>query len=173
MKVRINNFVNSIILSFYHSDIHSLKIDLPRYPYRPSGTRQIRQQRLPGRQRPARLDPLDDLFDGIRTSEAMLADMIAQPDTTILLHRDETTGALLASVYLEKKGDLMYLGTSTVLPTAQARGLGKQMLREAEDYTRTLGCRTVEMTVITRRTELIAWYERRGYAIPTKSVPSP
>jgi ribosomal protein S18 acetylase RimI-like enzyme len=112
-----------------------------------------------------------DLLDGIRTSEAMLADMIAQPDTTILLHRDETTGALLSSVYLEKKNDLMYLGMLTVLPTAQARGLGKQMLCEAEAYARTLGCRTVEMTVITRRTELIAWYERRGYTLTNEIRP--
>jgi ribosomal protein S18 acetylase RimI-like enzyme len=114
-----------------------------------------------------------DLLDGIRTSEAMLADMIAQPDTAILLHREEATGALLASVYLEKKGDLMYLGMLTVLPTAQARGLGKQMLREAEDYARTHGCRTVEMTVITRRTELIAWYERRGYTLTDEIRPFP
>jgi GNAT superfamily N-acetyltransferase len=114
-----------------------------------------------------------DLLDGIRTSEAMLAEMIVQPDTTILLHRNETDAALIASVYLEKKGDLMYLGMLTVAPEAQARGLGKQFLREAEAYARTLGCRVVEMTVISRRTELIAWYERRGYALTGEARPFP
>ncbi len=114
-----------------------------------------------------------DLLGGIRTSEESLAETIAKPDATILLHRDETTHALIGCVYLEKKADLMYLGMLTVSPEIQARGLGKKILQEAENYARSLGCRAVEMTVISQRAELIAWYERRGYALTGETRPFP
>ncbi len=114
-----------------------------------------------------------DLFDGIRTSEALLAEMLAKSDTNILLRRNQETQALVGSVYLEKKGDLMYLGMLTVSPEIQAKGLGKQLLAEAETLARTHGCDTIEITVISRRTELIAWYERRGYALTGETRPFP
>ncbi len=114
-----------------------------------------------------------DLLGGIRTSEDSLAETLAKPDATILLHRDEATNALIGCVYLEKKEDLMYLGMLTVSPEIQARGLGKKMMQQAEEYARSLGCRTVEMTVISQRAELIAWYERRGYALTGETRPFP
>lgn len=114
-----------------------------------------------------------DLFDGIRTSEAMLAEMLAKPTVTILLFREETTNALVGSVYLEKKEGIMYLGMLTVSPEIQSKGLGKQLLSEAERFARTQNCTTIEMTVISRRTELIAWYERRGYTLTGETQPFP
>ena len=114
-----------------------------------------------------------DLLGGIRTSEESLAETIARPDTSILLHRDETTHALIGCVYLKKKADLMYLGMLTVSPEIQARGIGKKLLQEAENHARDLGCRAVEMTVISQRAELIAWYERRGYALTGETRPFP
>lgn len=114
-----------------------------------------------------------DLLGGIRTSEESLAETLAKSDATILLHHDEATDALIGCVYLEKKGDLMYLGMLTVSPEIQARGLGKKLMQQAEEYARSLGCRTVEMTVISQRAELIAWYERRGYALTGETRPFP
>ncbi|GHB71045.1 GNAT family N-acetyltransferase [Persicitalea jodogahamensis] len=114
-----------------------------------------------------------DLLGGIRTSEASLAETIAKPDSTILIHRDEATDVLIGCVYLEKKADLMYLGMLTVSPEIQARGIGKKLLQEAENYAHTLGCIAVEMTVISQRAELIAWYERRGFALTGETRPFP
>ncbi|TDB66070.1 GNAT family N-acetyltransferase [Arundinibacter roseus] len=114
-----------------------------------------------------------DLFDGIRTTEELLAQMVAQPGTAILLHRHEVTQALMGSVYLHKKSDLMYLGMLTVSPDAQGQGVGKVLLADAETYARQAGCRVVEMTVISLRTELIAWYERRGYVLTEERRPFP
>ncbi|MPR34658.1 GNAT family N-acetyltransferase [Salmonirosea aquatica] len=114
-----------------------------------------------------------DLLGGIRTSETSLAETIAQPNTAILLHRDETTDALIGCVYLEQKGDLMYLGMLTVSPEIQAQGIGRKLLQEAETYAHSLGCQAVEMTVISQRAELIAWYERRGFALTGETRPFP
>lgn len=114
-----------------------------------------------------------DLLGGSRTSEESLSETIAQPGTTILLHRAETTAELTGCVYLQKKGDLMYLGMLTVSPEVQAQGLGKYLLTGAESYAQQLGCRAVEMTVISQRAELIAWYKRRGYALTGETRPFP
>jgi GNAT superfamily N-acetyltransferase len=48
-------------------------------------------------------------------------------------------------------------------PLLQAKGLGKLLLEEAEAFAQFWDCTEMYMTVIASRTELIAWYERRGY----------
>jgi GNAT superfamily N-acetyltransferase len=48
--------------------------------------------------------------------------------------------------------------------TVQARGLGRRLIDRAEALARDrFGASRMEMTVIVQRTELIEWYERRGY----------
>jgi ribosomal protein S18 acetylase RimI-like enzyme len=42
-------------------------------------------------------------------------------------------------------------------------GLGRLMLNNAETWAREQSATAMWMTVIHTRTELIAWYERRGY----------
>lgn len=114
----------------------------------------------------------DLLFDD-RTSAAELSALIADPDRVILLaHRD---GALIGCVQVARAGDdLAYLGMLTVEPTLQASGLGRRLLAAAEsEAVARFGSRRMEMTVIHRRTELIAWYERRGYAPTGETRPFP
>ncbi|KQP48147.1 GCN5 family acetyltransferase [Brevundimonas sp. Leaf280] len=114
----------------------------------------------------------DLLFDD-RTSATELSALIADPDRVILLaHRD---GALIGCVQVARAGDdLAYLGMLTVEPTLQATGLGRRLLAAAEnEAVARLGARRMEMTVIHRRTELIAWYERRGYAPTGETRPFP
>ena len=61
-----------------------------------------------------------------------------------------------------------------VKPARQTRGLGKALLAEAERRARgELGAARVRMTVIEQRTELIAWYERRGYRRTGATEPFP
>jgi ribosomal protein S18 acetylase RimI-like enzyme len=60
-----------------------------------------------------------------------------------------------------------------VRPDGQGSGLGKALLAAAEDHARTGGATTMEMCVIDRRTELIAWYERRGYVRTGETRPFP
>ncbi|MEN5362662.1 GNAT family N-acetyltransferase [Brevundimonas intermedia] len=114
----------------------------------------------------------DLLFD-TRTSIEELSALIADPDRVILLaHRDDV---LIGCVQVARVGDdRTYLGMLTVEPSLQASGLGRRLLAaaEAEAVTR-FGARRMEMTVIHRRAELIAWYERRGYAPTGETRPFP
>jgi ribosomal protein S18 acetylase RimI-like enzyme len=59
----------------------------------------------------------------------------------------------------------------TVSPTLQANGLGRQLLQAAEEYARSINYHTITMTVITTRTELLEWYERRGYSKTGEVIP--
>lgn len=102
-----------------------------------------------------------DLIDGTRTDAAALADVIKKPGTTILKY--EQDGKIIGCVELKIVDGRLYLGMLTVEPSIQGGGIGKKMLTAAEDFGKAEGCRSVYMTVITIRQELIDWYKRHGY----------
>jgi GNAT superfamily N-acetyltransferase len=103
-----------------------------------------------------------DLLDGTRTDSDEVAGLVDQPQSLLLLcERDRQ---LLGSMHLQQRGDTVCLGMFTVRPGLQGRGIGKIFLAAAEDLARQrLGAVRMCMEVITLRTELIAFYERRGY----------
>jgi len=103
-----------------------------------------------------------DLLDGQRTDPDSVGSLIANPASRIVLA--ERDGALLACANVERQGEAAYFGMFSVRPDLQGGGLGKAMLAEAERIARfEWGCSEMQMTVISVRDELIAWYERRGY----------
>ena len=115
----------------------------------------------------------DHLLGGQRTDSEMIRELITKPAAALILGRDEA-GALIASVHLEKTGDSCYLGMLTVAPDWQNAGLGKRLLSYSEAFARSeWGCCRMEMTVISVRHELIAYYERRGYRPTGRRVPFP
>ncbi|MBN8607333.1 MAG: GNAT family N-acetyltransferase [Caulobacterales bacterium] len=117
-----------------------------------------------------------DLLGGQRTDAAALAEIIADPQQTILLA--EESGALTGCVLIADDGErdgrrIAYLGMLTVNPALQARGLGRSLIAAAETHALGLGASIMEMTVIKSRTELIDWYVRRGYADTGREKPFP
>ncbi|QJQ32658.1 GNAT family N-acetyltransferase [Sphingomonas lacunae] len=103
-----------------------------------------------------------DLLDGQRTDPDMLLASIADPRQTILLAEED--GELVGCVLIEGRDDHGYVGMVTVDPSRQAAGLGRWLLEQAETLvSRSFGFDRARMTVIAQRTELIAWYGRRGY----------
>lgn len=114
-----------------------------------------------------------DLVGGRRTDVDELAAMLTSPDQHILLLR--AGRELRACVAVADKGQgLAYLGMLTVDPAQQAGGIGRMVLGGAEEFARQeLGATRMEMQVIAQRPELIAWYERRGYARTGETRPFP
>lgn len=108
-----------------------------------------------------------DLLRGPRTDAASVAAIVAAPDKAFLVALDGA--ALIACIEVDLRGDTGYLGQLAVDPARQAGGLGRAMLAAGEDRARQHGARVIEMTVVDRRPELIAYYCRRGYA-PTGEV---
>ena len=112
-----------------------------------------------------------DLLGGIRTDVDNLRTMLLHPSAVILKY--ETDGLLLGCVYLEHKKSELYLGMLSVSPETQAQGIGKKLLAAAEQRAIELSCAAITMVVIPLRTELVAWYQRRGYAATGEIRPFP
>ena len=117
-----------------------------------------------------------DLLDGQRADDAMVRALLAAPGSTVLVLDDASAddGTLLACCHVQVRADgSCYVGMLAVRPDAQARGLGRAMLGAAETQARSAGARRLEMTVIAQRAELIAWYERLGFADTGERSPFP
>lgn len=111
------------------------------------------------------------LLEGIRIDEAEMASYFNRPEITLLKYVNDE-GRIDGFVYLEQiKNNRLYLGMLTVNPTLQARGTGRQLLQAADEHARKLGCKAVKISVITSRSKLIAWYERRGFVATGKIIP--
>ncbi|MFC0633349.1 GNAT family N-acetyltransferase [Brevundimonas balnearis] len=112
-----------------------------------------------------------DLLGGQRTDVEGLTALLAMAGQTILVA--ERDGRIIGCVNLADLGGKAYLGMLSVDPTLQAQGLGRRLVAEAETLAAALGAKSVEMTVIRHRVELIAWYERRGYHLTGQTLPFP
>jgi predicted N-acetyltransferase YhbS len=105
---------------------------------------------------------------------AMERDFIDKDRTSVPeIERDMTTGTffvvdgdasgLVSCMYLEQRGDRLYLGMLAVNPSQQGRGLGKQMIAAAERRAASLGCRALDIRIVDRRTELPPFYRALGF----------
>lgn len=129
-----------------------------------------------------------DLVGGTRTDPVQLREEMATPGSRFEIMRD-AEGKIVGSVHLVRETSSevekvrgfsasglvrdaaiippavagCYLGMLTVRPTLQGAGIGKLFLAHAEKVAREWGCARIRMTVIDRRVELLAYYERRGY----------
>lgn len=112
------------------------------------------------------------LLGGQRTDVDAVREIFDSAANSVLLAR--RAGELVGCVLLERKGEGAYLGMLTVRPDLQAAGIGRRLLAAGEAHAReAFGARWVEMTVIEQRRELVAWYERRGYAWTGERRPFP
>src|SRR5262245_31062307 len=102
----------------------------------------------------------------------MLHADLADPASTVFVVEDDE--GLLGTCVVTDRGDgSSYFGTFAVRPSAQGRGTGDALLAHAELTARAAGAKVMEMTVIGKRTDLIAWYLRRGYAPTGETRPFP
>ncbi len=105
----------------------------------------------------------DLIVEGARTDLDALRKIVADPEQRLLIA--ERGGQTIGCVQVSDQGKgLAYLGLLTVDPTLQAGGVGKKLLDAAERVARDVfAARRMEMAVIDKREELVAWYRRRGY----------
>lgn len=104
-----------------------------------------------------------DLIAGnTRADEKMMQEVIDKPGTAMLVYKNPD-GKIIGCVNLQQHGKKIYLGMFSVSPQLQGGGIGKQLLKAAEEYAIKKNCRAIYMTVISVRNELIDWYMRHGY----------
>ncbi len=106
----------------------------------------------------------------VRTDENDLQNIMAQPKSVVLKYANEQE-EIIGCVNLKQHDNKVYLGMLSVSPNLQGAGIGKQLLKIAEEYAMHLQCTVIYMTVISARTELIDWYNRYGYNDTGKRKP--
>jgi GNAT superfamily N-acetyltransferase len=112
------------------------------------------------------------LLDGQRTDADDVRTAIARERSIVLLA--DRGGELVACAHVAAEHDAGYFGMFSVTPRRQGGGIGKGVLAEAERIARDdWELPVMRMTVIDVRDELIAFYERRGYARTGATKPFP
>jgi N-acetylglutamate synthase-like GNAT family acetyltransferase len=119
------------------------------------------------------------LLKGPRTSVKEISELIARPDSVFLIA--EVDGELAGCCLLQglarapaQAVNAAYFGMFAINPSIQGGGVGKAILAEVEHRVGQLWrANVIIMTVINLRTELIQYYERRGYKLTGATLPFP
>ncbi|MFZ9661443.1 MAG: GNAT family N-acetyltransferase [Chitinophagaceae bacterium] len=112
-----------------------------------------------------------DLIEGeVRASEEHVRDVMKINESVFLKYISDN-GTLIGCVNLQRKDRGFYLGMFSVDPDLQGAGIGKNILKAAEELALQSACFIIYMYVISRRSELIAWYNRHGYTTTNEIVP--
>ncbi len=110
------------------------------------------------------------LIQGPRVETEQMREIIEEQEGVILVA--EAEGSLLACVQLSPEGDAYKLGLLAVRVEAQGKGIGRKLVRAAEDHARqTEGVERIVLNVLTVREELFPWYEDQGYERTGERVP--
>jgi len=111
-----------------------------------------------------------DILSGDRINTEGICRKLEQENSVILLCLQNAV--IIGCVHLEKVNDAAYLGMFVVHPVLQGGGIGKKFMQHAESQAQTLwGVKKIWMYVISLRSELVAYYERRGYVRTGRFAP--
>src|SRR3954465_1068493 len=102
---------------------------------------------------------VETFIEGTRTDTKQLLAMMRKGEFLAARDGDE----IIASIYTELRGERGYFGMLAVDPSRQGAGLGRLMVEAAEDHLRDSGCRFVDISVLSPRTELFPFYGKLGY----------
>lgn len=103
-----------------------------------------------------------NLLDGGRTTPELVRDLLVSVRDAVLVLGPPRRPTACCAVGLSD--GVASLGMFAVRPEEQGRGTGAAVLAGAERYVRDRwDPAALHLSVIRQRTELIAWYERRGY----------
>jgi predicted N-acetyltransferase YhbS len=103
-----------------------------------------------------------------RTNASQVRELLSKGIFLLL----EEESRLLACVYLEPQGDRVYLGMLSVEQDVQGGGIGRRMMREAEDFARRAGHVAIDLRIVHLRQELPPYYRKLGY-VESGTEPAP
>jgi GNAT superfamily N-acetyltransferase len=109
---------------------------------------------------------VEAFIDGPRTDDAHMAELMQSGEFLILENDaslEDDAGRVMASIYVELRGDRGYFGMLAVDPARQGLGLGRVMVEAAESHCCDRGCRHMDIAVLSPRAELVPFYNKLGY----------
>ncbi|KAH7161179.1 acyl-CoA N-acyltransferase [Dactylonectria macrodidyma] len=115
-----------------------------------------------------------DYFGGSRIDAAGVLAKITAPDGAVLLGLDDDDSLVVCAEVLRRGPGVVYFGMFAVDPLRQGGGIGRLALERVEAFVRDeWNARSLEMSVIMCRDELIAYYVRRGFRLMDETRPFP
>jgi GNAT superfamily N-acetyltransferase len=114
------------------------------------------------------------LVEGPRIVAQELEELISADAATILVAESsgDSQTELVGCVLAEKHENEVHVGLLAVSPSCQNSGLGRRLVKAAEDHARTeFKCTTAKMFVLSGREGLLDWYERLGYKRTGETAP--
>ncbi len=107
-------------------------------------------------------------IDGDRIDSESIRTLMGKGQFLVL----EKNGVYGGCVYLELRGERVYLGLLSVDPKLQGRGIGSALMRAAEEECVKAGCRHMDLKTVNLRSDNRAFYARRG-CVETGTEPFP
>ncbi|MBP5986777.1 MAG: GNAT family N-acetyltransferase [Azonexus sp.] len=102
-----------------------------------------------------------DLVTGRRTTEEQVLSLFCSQSSILVAHQD---AEIVACVHVKASECSAEIGMLAIDPGYQTKGLGKLMLECAERHAmEQFGATVFNISVLSSRLELIAFYERRAY----------
>lgn len=120
------------------------------------------------------MDHRKAFVDGTRITNEQLNGDLSRSNFKLFVGENEQ-GLLVACIGLSFDHNSVEIGTFAIDPTIQNLGYGREMLNYVEAYV-AQSCSEVRdliMYVLDVRSELIAYYQRRGYQITGHTEPYP
>lgn len=100
-------------------------------------------------------------------------DLFQDSDSRLFVAEDEAK-QIVATLHAHHRFKSTHFSLFSVEPVEQGNGIGKQLLAFAEtESSRIWGADCAIMEVISLRSELIDYYERRGYKATGETIPFP
>ncbi len=104
---------------------------------------------------------VEDFLEGSRTDEQNIRSSMEKGSFFVL---EGSANRIAASIYVELRGERAYFGMLAVEPSLQGQGIGGRMIELAETYSREHGCHFMDLTVLSPRKQLPAFYRKLGYS---------
>jgi predicted N-acetyltransferase YhbS len=103
---------------------------------------------------------IEAFIEGSRMDDVPMSELMRKGE---FLVAEDDSGRVLGCVYTELRGERAYFGMLSVDPSLQGTGLGRFLVKAAEDHCRERGCRWMDISVLSPRTELLPFYGKFGY----------
>ncbi|KAG9414545.1 hypothetical protein AC1031_007952 [Aphanomyces cochlioides] len=100
----------------------------------------------------------------VRFSNQDVQIMMKEPNAAFLVAESTTDHAIYGCIYVEWTDDQVGHFSAVSVPKAfENQRVGRAMIQAAEDLVAACGCEKMEITVVSVRTDLFPFYERKGY----------
>lgn len=105
-----------------------------------------------------------DLASNFHIGVDAILPFITSPESKFLIATDPETGTIVGTIAVTRRDQDARLALLAVDPALHRGGIGRQVVRHAEDYCRrTWGANKLTLNALSNRPALISWYMRFGY----------